>query len=388
MIKRGLILLQDKFTSAVGGGKRVAAATHDVTSAEDLSTLEVFYASTSTADVSSASGSGGDNGDNMTYVMDASMDVGPSEAEKSRIQAIEEMRAAKEMRANQKRENMKKYIDSLAQGDDQLQPLSRVLHRSVRERATLAKLSNLTSVEREGDDDDDREESGDGIGLERTKTKPGMVYYVSSSFIVDGVYPMYQGIHKRWVVRKLREKYMTRLRELDGPMRWFMLDSNKSIVPTVFEPVFASSLYEDNLQRLLLPAAFRMRDTHKLNPRGAIVAYMALMALDHDPIVDISGKHPTTLRGLFHNILDGSIYEGHFVSSMLEPQQIDNAHEGSQGLESRTATRQPLRQELRVRSSHHQATQERSTVRREKWSVDVSEQEEATVLRDGLQKLD
>ena len=72
---------------------------------------------------------------------------------------------------------------------------------------------------------------------------------------------------------------------------------------SVFTPAQAREMYEDNFQRLLLSLAFKLEETQKLAPRGAILAYMSLFAPVHDPIIEVSLHKPTTLRGLFSNIL-------------------------------------------------------------------------------------
>ncbi|KAK3755940.1 hypothetical protein RRG08_062923, partial [Elysia crispata] len=55
-----------------------------------------------------------------------------------------------------------------------------------------------------------------------------------------------------------------------------------------------------------------------METRGGILAYVAMFAPDHDPIVEVSGGGLTTLRGMFSNLLDGSLYEGHSILSLKE----------------------------------------------------------------------
>ena len=312
MIKEGLLLLRDRFTTRVGIEPKVPTAS--AANPEDLSALEVFYASTS----STALSSNKDMSDNMSFVVDSkiSTDLSVAEVSVRRLQEKKKLNKEKEMR--NRREHMKDHIDRLVADDNETQPLSRFLHRHIRELATIDKLAS--SVEEEG------EEESNGCAPIKT-CKKNRVNYMSSSFLVDGVFPIADGLRKKADIRRLRSNHFTRLQECDR-MKWSMIDADKSIVGTIFCPVTTSSSYEDNLQRLLLPAAFRFRmETQKINPRGAILAYMAMFAHDHDPIVDIPNKSPSTLRGVFSNILDGTMYEGHSMASLVEPVQVDSMYE-------------------------------------------------------------
>ena len=235
----------------------------------------------------------------MTFLVDA-------KKQHQDHQEQEEEDKEDEKDTRERREFLKGYIDQVMT-DTETQPLSRFLHRHIREKATIDCMKKA----------------------EKKRNKQhNKVFYMSSSFIVDGMYPMVDGINKRKNIRWLRDSYFTQLPSVSAPLKWSANDANKSIVGCVFAPVKTSSKYEDNLQRLLLPAVFRLRETQKLNPRGAILAYMAMFASDHDPIVEIPLHKPTTLRGLVMNILDGSLYEGMSMSTLKDPFEISCVFEG------------------------------------------------------------
>lgn len=207
---------------------------------------------------------------------------------------------------NDSRRYLKQYIDQVCQ-EPETQPLSRFLHRHIRETRTIQKMKRA---------DDKREKA-----LKE-------VCYVSSSVLVDGMYPLLEGLNKKKIVDSLREKYFTPFAE-SAPVNWSVHDSGLSVVSAVFLPMGPSAAYEDNLQRLLLPSAFRLRtETQRLNPRGAILAYMAMFSPDHDFVVEVPFQKTTTLRGLFSNILDGSIYNGYTFLTLTAPLEISQLFEG------------------------------------------------------------
>ena len=108
-------------------------------------------------------------------------------------------------------------------------------------------------------------------------------------------------------------------------------------------------MYEDNLQRLLLHAASRMKETLRLNPRGATAVHVILFSPHDDPTIDAvntgdsavergeeeeedgppSAKKlkrertgrivTTTLRGLLSNINNGRIYSGFTIATLKKP---------------------------------------------------------------------
>lgn len=158
---------------------------------------------------------------------------------------------------------------------------------------------------------------------EAKKDNSDTVFYVSSSYLIDGIYPMAVGLYKSRLIRRLRTDHMTLLPSTQRH-RWTAQDADKSVVGTIFTPVTMSSIYEDRLQRLLLHPAFRLRETHKLNPRGALLASVAMYASDHDPIVDVHMFKTTTLRGIMMNALDGSLYAGMTFSSLKSPFEVSS----------------------------------------------------------------
>lgn len=308
MINEGLRLLSKNFTTRVGSGSpRDAPKVSRNVVKDDLSPLEVFYSSTSSTTLAHAGGMGDEN--NMTFVIDENMDPNLLSAEdKERLMSYEALRKARETAALNGRNDMKEHISTLTEGDPAAQPLSMFLQRKMRERATLDKLVGVEEEDRE-------------------TAEVSKVCYVSSSFLVDAVYPVVDGLNKRYIFRRLRSCF-TRLREAPGDVKWALSDADKPVCGTIFAPVQTSSLYEDNLQRLLLTAAFRFRiETQKITPRPAIIAFMAMFSPRGDAVIDIPPKPPTTLRGLFANILDGSLYKGHSFATLKDPFSTDDGME-------------------------------------------------------------
>ena len=310
MINEGLELIKHHIGTRVGLYNNALSSTSSAfaatTSPDDLSPHEIFYASTS-SNIRSSESSLSDTGNSMTFVVDSRRAEMDSETDAVARRRYENSRVAKEKAVKKHREFMKNHIDQTLGGDDAYQPLSRYLHRTLREKATVEKLSSYNKKTPEEKDEEDE------IFAKDNKR----VCYLSFSYLVDGVWPIVDGLNKKRLIVGLLRKYFKRLPE--RKMLWSMADAERSVVGTIFSPVTASSLYEDNLQRLLLPSAFRFRmETQKINPRGGILAYVAMFAPDHDPIVEVSGGGLTTLRGMFNNLLDGSLYEGHSISSLKE----------------------------------------------------------------------
>jgi hypothetical protein len=259
----------------------------------------MFYASTTGAVVAS-----GPSEDNTAFLIDRAKtydgDLRRHEEKMDRNQRDREDCA--------RREHLKHWIDQTLP-EEETQPLSRYLHRHIRERATVDRMKTTLA--------------------ETYSSSADRPYYVSYSFLVDGIYPVVDGVHKRNRIRTLREAYFMRLMDNNGAaVQWTSGDANRSVTGTVFGPVITSAVYEDNLQRLFLKPPFDIKETQKLNPRGVLLAYMAMFATDHDPLVDVAGSTPTTLRGLFSNALDGTLYRGITVGSLKAPHEVSDIYEG------------------------------------------------------------
>lgn len=303
MINEGLELLSKRFVTAVALQQQ--QPTHGecvVKRKDDLSAIEVFYASTTGTVVPSCASSGVDP--NVMLVDASRMD---EELERQQTKDAKTLRAAKERENVEYRERLKNRIDQVLPPDErETQPLSRYLHRYIRERATVERMKTREDLDK----------------------KEHQVYYASFSYLIDGIYPMVDGLHKKRILRDLRVNYFNRLCTVDNPIQWSAGDASKSIVGTIFAPVKASSMYEDNLQRMFLMPPFDIKETQRINPRGVLLAYMAMFAPDHDPLVDIASTTPTTLRGLFSNVLDGTLYKGKTVASLKSPFEMSDIFDG------------------------------------------------------------
>lgn len=304
MINEGIELLSRRFTTTVGLQQQpqpTQEATCVVKQKDDLSAIEVFYASTTGTVVSSSKNK---TENNMTFVVDKQR----SDEETRRRQMRDEdaFKAAREKEKYKYQESLKRRIDQILPADEpETQPLARYLHRHIREKATVERMRTV----------------------ENYKKKTHQVYYASFSYLLDGIYPMVEGLHKRRRIRSLKQ-YFKELPATGQPVGWSAGDANKSIVGAIFAPVKTSSMYEDNLQRLFLLPPYDIKETQKLNPRGVLLANMATFAHNHDPLVDIAAATPTTLRGLFSNVLDGTMYKGLTVSSLRQPFEVSDLYEG------------------------------------------------------------
>lgn len=302
MINEGLELLSKRFVTAVA---LQPERTHGgvVKQKDDLSAIEVFYASTTGTVVSSTTSYGADQ---SAMLVDASRQN--EELKRQREKDKETVRAAKEKENFDFRERLKNRIDQILPPDErETQPLSRYLHRYIREKATVERMKTQEDLDK----------------------KEHQVYYASYSYLIDGIYPVVDGLHKKKILRYLKVNHFKPLCATTNPIQWSAGDASKSIVGTIFAPVKASSMYEDNLQRMFLMPPFDIKETQRINPRGVLLAYMALFAHDHDPLVDISSSSPTTLRALFSNVLDGTIYEGRTVASLKSPFEVSDLFEGA-----------------------------------------------------------
>lgn len=302
MIDEGIDLLEKRFTTVVGLNQPSKSKQNGISKKDDLSAIEVFYASTTSTIVSTLNSK---SENNMTFVVDKLRT--DSESISKQKQDEETLRLKREKRDYEYRANLKNYIDRTLPADEQVtQPLARYLHRNIREKATIERMRDTKHDER----------------------KLHQVYYFSYSFLIDGLYPLTEALHKKINIRKLREAHFKYIPNRDQPIQWSAGDANKTIVGTIFAPCKSSSVYEDNLQRLFLYPPFDIKETQKLNPRGVLLAYMAMFAHNHDPLIDVDFITPTTLRGLFSNVLDGTIYNGFTISSLKESFRVSDLYEG------------------------------------------------------------
>lgn len=292
MINEGIELLEKRFSTTVGS---TLALPRSTAGEDDMSPIEMFYASTTVSCSTTQE-------DATAFLVNKSKTYN-----NDRKRQEEKMDKEKQERKDAAhRDDLKSWIDQTLP-ENETQPLSRYLHRHIRERATV-----------------DRMKASADVAEASSMDKP---YYISYSFLVDGIYPVVDGMYKRNCILELRRAYFKKIKE-KSEVKWTAGDANKSITGTVFGPAVASSTYEDNLQRLFLKPPFDIRETQKLNPRGVLLAYMAMFAPDHDPLVDIAGSNPTTLRGLFLNVLDGTLYRGMTVGSLKEPFEVSDLYEG------------------------------------------------------------
>ena len=304
LIKRGLDLLEPRFSRRVGGcveEKRGKTATDST--GESLSHIEMFFASTSGGMTSSSS----EKSDNlMTFLVDDELEakrtaltMGESDLV---VQKIHE-----ERERIQRGKDMDSHIARTLDGDKSI-PLKHYLERHLRERATIERMS---FVEKE---------------IEAARGEK--VSYLTPSFLIDGIFPMLRGFKKSEMMSEIRSSVFREI-ESGHDIRWAHGEADNPILSAVFAPAVASAVYQDNFQELLLPAPFRLNNTMKINPKGPIIAFIAMFSPDHDPLVDLEIGRPTTLRGLFANLLDGNMYSGFSISSLKQPIQVDNAYAGT-----------------------------------------------------------
>ena len=296
MINEGIKLLEPRFATTLWISTHQQKQT--TTLADDVSPIEMFYASTSGASTTKSKMVE----ESVPFLIDRSKEYCKDRKEQEERENLDKKDKADAAR----REHYKQWIDRTLI-EEETRPLARYLHRCIREKATLDKMT---------------------IEEETRKVSSGDPHYVSYSFLIDGIYPVIDGIHKEEKVDSLRKAHFKRIDDNSERVRWTAGDENKTIIGTVFGPVLASARYEDNLQRLFLRPPFDVKETQRLNPRGILLAYMAMFAPDHDPIVDIAGSTPTTLRGLFSNVLDGTLYRGTTMGSLKYPYEVSNLYEG------------------------------------------------------------
>lgn len=293
MIHEGIELLSKRFITTVQQQRQKNNCVV-VKQKDDLSAIELFYASTLGGSTSNESG---------VMLEDA---LFKSDKKQNTVEEKDHVAAVKE---KESRERLRNRIDQILPPDErETQPLSRYLYRYVRERATIEHIRIQKDIDKKKDDS---------------------VYYASFSFLIDGIYPMVEGLHKKKILRDLRTKYFREVIMTSDFIQWSKADGTKLISEKIFGPVKTSSMYEDNLQRLFLFPPFDIKETQRLNPRGALLAYMAMFAHDHDPLIDIASTNPTTLRGLFNNVLDGGLYEGKTVASLKSPFEVSAVFEGN-----------------------------------------------------------
>lgn len=310
MINEAITCLEQKFfTTQVGTDCSNQKLVLDKTRlcADDLSPIEVFYASTtSTAGIPSKS----TPDSSLTFVVDKDKERARVELETQLAtdESIQTKEIEQKQAAEQHKQFLKAHIDAIVGNDSETQPLSRYLYRHMRTKATVDRLQ------------EEREEHLKGNR---------QVQYVSSSFLVDGVYPLAVSVMKKKTIRSLRTNHFINVQpEAPSSVTWGTTDGDRPLVGVVFNPITTSTIYEDNLQRILLTAAFKLEETQKLDPRGALLTYMAMFAPEHDPVIEVSLLKPTTLRGLFSNVLDGKLYQGYSIASLPGPFTTCDLYEG------------------------------------------------------------
>lgn len=222
------------------------------------------------------------------------------------------------------------FLERLIGQRHETQPLCRYLLNSMREEITNEKLETARQEEKEA-----------------AKRR---VPYISPSFFFDALYPTCEGIHKRASILRLIEE--GHIEEDNNTCSQSPFNSTtfciKNIESTIFKQKPLQDLYEENLQALLLHSSSRYKESQKSSAKNSIVAYLALFAPTHDSIVEIvegdeksfsdhmetegpSRKirkrdntaedisFTTTLRGMFSNILDGTLYKDLSLASLKYP---------------------------------------------------------------------
>lgn len=296
MINEGIDLLERRFATTVGftpsdttgGGSLLTATTSR--REDDLSPIEMFYAGTTSSLREKSE-------ENTTFLVDRSKayDLAARRQEERENQEVKDrMNAAY-------RDHLKQRIEHILT-EEETEPLSRYLQRHMRERVTVERME---------------------LAATEISDKP---YYISYSFLMDGIYPVIDGLHKRNRIARLRMAHFRKMDRVEN-VQWSAGDANKLVTSAIFGPMEASSMYENNLQRLFLYPPFDIKETQKLNPRGVILAYMALYAPDRDPVIDVAGSIPTTLRALFSNVLDGTLYRGITVGELKGPFEISDMYD-------------------------------------------------------------
>ncbi|GFR76040.1 hypothetical protein ElyMa_005791400 [Elysia marginata] len=266
----------------------------------DVSGLELFYLSTA----NNKDRWIGDECNMNTAYVDKSARVGPTaeQINKRRLEEEEKLRAERCVRVQ--RQVLEKKINDFICGDDVLSPLGRHLHRCLRERQQQQHTRDEQPVTEEEEDNNDK--------------KNDRVRYISTSFLLDGVYALVEANHKRAVISDIKTKHFAEAPP-GSSARLNLIDSELSVRHTIFHDKRLSTTYEDNLQRLLLSPAFGFNHTMRLAPRGALVAHVAMFSPEDDPELQLDGPNAevTTLRALLMNIIDGSLYHGMTIGGLL-----------------------------------------------------------------------
>ena len=342
MIDESLFELKRYFSNSSGNNQMTMFRGLEVMDTSDLCPIEVFYSSTENKMTPNAAVGGGS----------ASYSSGPAAGHFKYAKAddehflrslVEEAQArnlrrdAQELEAIKRRQYLKDMINNDLVTSVEMEPLGRFLHSSLREDVTAAKIRQ----------DHEMDEA------DAAKKVP----YISPAFFSDALYPTSVGINKRKFVMGMVESGAIRPAAEDyednNNIPWSMSDTFKWITQTVFKgPKWY--MYEDNLQRLLLHAASRMKETMRLNPRGGTTVHVILFSPYDDPTVDVvntgvcaeeedkeeeeqkeednyepSAKKlkrertgrvmTTTLRGLLANINNGGIYTGFTIATLKQP---------------------------------------------------------------------
>ena len=304
MIKKGLDLFETRFVKKVGGSVDTNGCSEPQQKrfkpTEELSCIEIFYASTANNSARRKSDS------MMTFLVDKRK---VNEITDRDMVNFEMMRDMETEEANKKR--CREQIDShiaCTLISDQTKHLQGFLERHMREKATIERMK------RTNDKKDNNEEKN--------------VCYITSSFLVDCIHPMLDGMNKRSLIDKLKKEHFEKVEPTEDMVKWSHSDADLPLLSAVFGPVVENAIYENNLQSLLLPPAFRLRETQKLDAKGPLIAFMALFAPDHSHLVEVFIGQPTTLRGLFSNLLDGTIYEGYSISTLQRPLKVIEQYQG------------------------------------------------------------
>lgn len=142
MISAGVALLERRFSIAVGV---TPPQQNNVTADEDdMSAIEMFYASTTDASTFSQ------QEDTVPFLVDESRgDIGDR---RIRQAATMEDRERHEKAESARREHMKRRIDNTLTEEEEVH-LSRYLHRHVREQATMAKVKAAALADKTASED-------------------------------------------------------------------------------------------------------------------------------------------------------------------------------------------------------------------------------------------
>ncbi len=335
MIDESLSELKKFFANNSGNNQMVMFKGLEVMDTSDLCPIEVFYSSTETkmtpASGASSTSAAATAAGHFKYAKADDEHFLRSLAEEAKARDLR--RDAEEREAFKRRQYLKHMIDNDVVTSVETEPLGRFLHNSFREDVTAAKIRQ----------DYERDEA------DAAKKVP----YISPAFFSDALYPTSVGINNRKFVMGMVESGAIRPAAddvVDGAIPWSTSDTFKWVTHTVFKGV-KWYMYEDNLQRLLLHAASRMKETLRLNPRGATTVHGILFSPHDDPTIDVVNTSvsvgcaeeededkecappsvkklkrertgrvvTTTLRGLLANINNGRIYSGFSIATLKRP---------------------------------------------------------------------